>query len=95
MSARSPSAAVVTNQLLSQLDSEIFQVRQCGIGGKLFVQDEAVRHCHVEEKVENVLVEFSTFCTAGVVAAELVSPVNPSHVLVVGDDGLGTWHLDS
>ena len=86
MSARSPSAAVVSNDLLSQLDSEVFQVCQCGIGGKLFVEDVAVCHRYVIEKVENVFVEFSTLCTTGVVAAELVSPVNPSHVLVIGDD---------
>ena len=86
MFAGSPSAAVVPNQLLSQLDSEVFQVRQCGVGGKLFVKDVAVRHRYIVEKVENVFVKLSTLCTAGVVATELVSPVNPSHVQVVGDD---------
>ena len=86
MSTGSPSAAVVSNQLLSQLNSEVFQVHQCGIGGKLFVEDVAVCHRYIVEKVENVFIEFSTLCTAGVVAAELVSPVNPSHVLVIGDD---------
>ena len=50
--------------------------------GKLFVEDVAVHH----RKVENVFVEFFTLRTADIVAAELVSPVNPSHVLVVGDD---------
>ena len=56
MSAGSSSAAVVANQLLRQLDSEVFQVRQCWVESELFVQHVAVCHRHIEEEVENVLV---------------------------------------
>ena len=63
--------------------------------GILLVLDEAVRHCHVVQEVENVFIKFPTLRAAGIIAAELVSPVNPSHVLVVSKDGLGTWHLDT
>ena len=36
------SAAIVPNQFLSQLDSEVLQRGKCGIGGKLLVEDVAV-----------------------------------------------------
>ena len=72
MSAGSPSAAVVPNQFSGQLHSEVLE---CGIGGILLVLDEAVRHCHVVQEVENVFIKFPTLRAAGIIAAELVNPV--------------------
>ena len=57
---------------------------------KVFVQNVCICDGHIDEKVEYILIKLFAFSSAEIVASELVSSINPTHVLV--DDVVGAGH---
>ena len=61
-------------------------------GSVVLVQHKCIGNSDIEQKVEEILVELSTFHPEAIITSKLVASIHPSHELVVGDDGFWTWH---
>ena len=76
------------------MNPEILDCLVFGTRSIVLVQHKGVGDGRVQQKVKNVLVEFSTFCAATVVASKLITSIYSSHILVVGHDGLRARNRD-
>ena len=86
--ARSAPAAELSNEFFGQLQLKLMDgfVRR-----RVFLQDEGIRNCHIQEKVKNIFIKLSALCS--VVSSNLIPSINSSHAGVVVNDGLRTRNL--
>ena len=83
-------AAVVSYELTYQLESKLLDsLERCVVLTVALSEDESISNGYIKQKVKNRFVEFPVFCSAAVVAPDLVTSVNSSHVVVV-HNGHGT-----
>ena len=82
-------AAVVSYELTCQLESKLLDSLERCVLTVALLEDESISNAYIKQKVKNKFVEFPVFCSAAVVAPDLVTSVNSSHVVVV-HNGHGT-----
>ena len=78
----SKTTAVITHELSCQLQSKLHHILVDVLRAKFLLKYVGIGNGNVEEKVKHVPVELSAFVSTGIVPTQLVSSVNPSHVLV-------------
>ena len=88
--AGSSPAAVVPYQLTGQLESKLFDGAKRCVVTVVFLKNEGICYSHVKQKVKDVFVSLSAFCSAAIVPPDVVTSVDPTHESVVVDDGHGT-----
>ena len=57
-------------------------------------QDVSISYCNIQQEGKNIFVKLPALCPAAVIAAQLVSTIHSTHVLVIVNDALRTrhWH---
>ena len=88
--ASSSPAAVIPYQLTGQLELKLFDGAERCIIAVALLENECIRYSNVKQKVKNVFVKFSAFCSATAVPPDLVTSVDTAHKSVLVDDGRGT-----
>ena len=78
----SPSSAIVSYQLAGQLQAKLLdRIEEC-ILTVSFLKNEGIGDCHIQQKVKYVFIK-SAFCSAAVIAPDLISSVGAAHKGVV------------
>ena len=77
------------SSLESLSQNSLMELKRCVIS-VAFLKNEGIRYSHVKQKVKDVLVKLSAFCSAAIVPPDLVTCVDPTHKRVIVDDGRGT-----
>lgn len=88
----SATAAVVPYQLPCQLQSKLFDICSRCVNTEVLLQYICVSYGYIEEEVEYIFIKLPALGSAAVIAPHLVTSVNTSHVVVISNDGLWTWH---
>lgn len=88
----SATAAVLSNELLCQLNAEGFYRGEWTGRAVVLHQDIGIRYRHIKQKGENVLIKLSALRSTAIIPSELVSMIHTPHVAVVRDDALWTRH---
>ena len=84
------STAVVSNEFSCQLQPEGLDRPEWYTATVALLENVGVGDSDVEQKIKNILIKFSALRSATIVAANLVTPVNSAHELIVIDDGQWT-----
>lgn len=87
------STAIVANEFTCQLQPECFDVLEwCHTATVALLKDVCICDGDVEQKLKNILIKFSAFGSAAVIASNLVTPVNSTHEIVIVKDGQWAWN---
>ena len=80
----SPSTtAIVPDQLFCQSKPELLEGHP-SCRAEVLPQDVSICYANIKKKVKDVLIELSALCAAVVVAAQLITSINTTHVGIVG-----------
>ena len=79
----STTTAVITHEFSCQLQSKLLHILVDVLRAKVLLKNVGIGNSNVEEKVKYVPVELSALRSTGIIIPmQLVSSINPSHVLV-------------
>jgi len=79
----STTTAVITHEFSCQLQSKLLHILVDVLRAKVLLKNVGIGNSNVEEKVKYVPVELSALRSTGIIPTQLVSSINPSHVLIV------------
>ena len=82
-STRPSTTAVVRDQLFCQTKPELLEGHP-SCRAEVLPQDVSICYANIKKKVKDVLIELSALCAAVVVAAQLITSINTTHVGIVG-----------